>query len=148
VSKGAKEMSSGATGVTPGAAASGYSSAGVSTGGQVNPSTGAPSTNDGKGSTTVQGEGNAVGNTQNQTNINNNYTSNYGMNTADFTSLHNQGRTMSTDAAQAIGQLNMEDIQKLMMIMMIMKMLEAFMNNSDGGGGEGGGQQGGFSGIM
>jgi len=146
MSKGAKKMSSGATGVTPGAAASGYSSVGVSTGGQVNPSTGAPSTNDGKGSTTVQGEGNMVGNTQNQTNVNNNYVNNYGMNTSDFTSLHNQGRSMNADAAQAIGEMSMEDIQKLMMIMLIMKMLETFMNNSDGGGGGGG--QGGFSGIM
>ena len=146
MSKGAKKMSSGATGVTPGAAASGYSSVGVSTGGQVNPSTGTPSTNDGKGTTTVQGEGNMVGNTQNQTNVNNNYINNYGMNTADFTSLHNQGRSMNADAAQAIGEMSMEDIQKLMMIMLIMKMLETFMNNSDGGGGGGG--QGGFSGIM
>jgi len=85
-----------------------------------------------------------VGNTQNQTIINNSYTNNYGMNTSDFTSLHNQGRSMNTDAAQAIGEMTMEDIQKLMMIMLILKMLETFMNNSDGGGGS----QGGFSGIM
>ena len=142
-------MSSGATGVTPGAAASGYSSVGVSTGGQVNPSTGTPSTNDGKGSTAVQGEGNMVGNTQNQTNINNSHTNNYGMNTADFTSLHNQGKSMNANAAQAVGEMSMEDIQKLMMIMLIMKMLEMFMNNSDGeGSGGGAGGQGGFSGIM
>ena len=83
------------------------------------------------------------------------------MNTKDFCSLHNSSVNETQGAFQGIGEMSVEDLQKMLMIIMIMKMLEAFMENSDGGGqggvqaaagasagGEASSGQGGFSGVM
>ena len=141
-----------------GGAASTYGSspAGGSAGSKaVTPAKGAGGVSDdgGKAGIEVAGDNNLVGNTQTQNiNITNN---NYDMSTHDFCSMRSVGESSEVSPMSKDGQIDMEQLMKLVMMMMIMKMLEAVMNNSDSGGGGlaaagggGGGGQAGFSAIM
>jgi len=144
-------MSSGVSGVSGAGGVGGVAAGGSSAPSQssstakVNASPGANSVGKGKGATVVEGDGNMVGNSQTQNITNNEYYNNYGMSTRDFCSLRDVGsnKQIYQSGIRQGPEIDVEALQKMMMIMMIMKMLESFMDNSAGSK-----QQGGFSGIM
>ena len=142
-------MSSGVSGVSGAGGVGGVASGGSSASSQssntakVSASPGANSVGKGKGATVVEGEGNMVGNSQTQNITNNEYNNNYGMSTRDFCSMRNVSNNNQMPGVQQGSEIDIEALQKMLMIMMIMKMLESFMDNQGGGK-----QQGGFSGIM
>ncbi len=124
-----------------GGAGGGAAGAGAARTQAVTPSKGAGGVSDygGKDSLAV-GDNNVVGNTQTQiVNITNN---NFNMNTNDFCSLHNSSGVQESGGMQEIGQMSIEDMQKMLMMMLIMKMLEAIMEGS------GVGQQGALGASM
>ena len=102
----------------------------------ISPSRGAEGVSDDGGKNSIAiGDNNNIGNTQTQ---NVSVTNNFEMNTNDFCTLHNASSGQEGNSIQGIGEMSLEDIQKMLMIMMIMKMLQAFMEDS-GGGQQGGG---------
>ena len=115
----------------------------------VTPAKGASGVSDdgGKDSLTI-GDGNLIGNTQNQTiNVTNN---NYNMSSGDFCSLSGMGESQGIGgSSQAESNMSNQEIQNLLMMMLIMMLIEALMNNMDGGGqgGQGGGGQSGGGGF-
>ena len=133
-------MSSGVSGVSGAGGVGGASSGGSSGGGvgggvaKVNGAAGATSVGKGKGATVTEGDGNMVGNSQTQNLTHNEFHNHYGMSTQDFCSTRSMGGSSETQSAMQIGEIDMEALQKMMMAMIIMKILEAFMNNSDGSG--------------
>ena len=150
-SKGGKTMSSGVSGVSGAGGVGGAAAGSPGTGlagkspQRVGAAPGVMSPGQGKGSTVVAGDGNMVGNTQNQTLIHNETNNINVMSTSDFCSLHSMGSGEGVGAISEAGQvgteMSMEDMMKMLMMMIIMKLMEQMMESLGGGssGGSGAG---------
>jgi len=88
-------------------------------------------TDDGGKDSMVIGDGNMVGNTQNQT-VNNIEFNNFeSMDSKNFCTLHNIGNSKEASAFEGIGGMSAEDMQKLLLIMILMKILQNLTEGSD-----------------